>query len=68
MRAAKTKRATRVMTFAEKVLGSREAGRRYLRTKNFALGGVAPMDMLKTTDGEQLVLNELQAHSEGGPL
>jgi uncharacterized protein (DUF2384 family) len=57
----------RVASVAARLLGSQEAGRRYLKTPSFALGGVTPLELLKTPDGEQLVLNELQARQEGGP-
>jgi hypothetical protein len=53
---------------ASELLGSPEAGRQYLRTTNFALGGVTPLGLLKTAEGEQLVLNELQTQAAGGPV
>jgi putative toxin-antitoxin system antitoxin component (TIGR02293 family) len=61
-------RAARVSTAAAEVLGGFEAARRYMRTKNFALGGATPLDLLKTAEGERLVMNELQAQAESGPL
>jgi putative toxin-antitoxin system antitoxin component (TIGR02293 family) len=61
-------RLGRVATAAAHLLGSRDAGRQYLRTSNFALGGATPLELLKTAEGEQLVLNELQTHQEGGPV
>jgi putative toxin-antitoxin system antitoxin component (TIGR02293 family) len=61
-------RLGRVATVAAHLLGSRDAGRQYLRTPNFALGGAIPLELLKTAEGEQLVLNELQTHQEGGPV
>lgn len=61
-------RAARVTTAAAEVLGSFDAARKYMHTKNFALGGSTPAELLKTSEGERLVLNELQAHAEGGPL
>jgi putative toxin-antitoxin system antitoxin component (TIGR02293 family) len=61
-------RAARVTTAAAEVLGSFDAARKYMHTKNFALGGSTPADLLKTSEGERLVLNELQAQAEGGPL
>lgn len=61
-------RLGRVATIASELLGSPEAGRQYLRTANFALGGATPLELLKTAEGEQLVLNELQTHSAGGPV
>jgi putative toxin-antitoxin system antitoxin component (TIGR02293 family) len=61
-------RLGRVATLASEMLGSPEAGRQYLRTANFALGGATPLELLRTAEGEQLVLNELQTHSAGGPV
>ncbi len=62
MRAART-----TMTAAE-VLGSYDAARAYMHTRNFALGGATPAELVKTSDGERIVLNELHAQAEGGPL
>jgi hypothetical protein len=42
--------------------------RNYLRAPNFALGGAAPRDLLKTAEGEQMVLSELQAQADSGPV
>jgi len=61
-------RMTRATLSAAKVFGNLEAGRNYLRTKNFALGGAAPIDLLQTAEGERIVLNELQTQADGGPL
>jgi putative toxin-antitoxin system antitoxin component (TIGR02293 family) len=61
-------RIGRVLTMAYDVFGSLDAAREYLRAPNFALGGVAPRDLLKTAEGEQLVLSELNAQAEGGPV
>jgi uncharacterized protein (DUF2384 family) len=61
-------RAARVATAAAEVLGSFDAARKYMRTRNFALGGATPAELLKTAEGERLLLNELQAHAEGGPI
>lgn len=61
-------RIGRVLTMAQEVFGSADAARKYLRTPNFALGGAVPRDLLKTAEGEQLVLAELQAQGEGGPV
>ncbi len=61
-------RIGRVLTMAQEVFGSADAARKYLRTPNFALGGVVPRDLLKTAEGEQLVLAEIQTQSEGGPV
>lgn len=61
-------RAARVTAAAAELLGSFDAARKYMHTKNFALGGATPAELLKTSEGERLVLNELQAQSEGGPV
>lgn len=61
-------RLGRVAVMAAELMGSSEDGRRYLRTPNFALGGATPMELLKTAEGEQLVLAELQAQADGGPV
>ncbi len=52
---------------ATRVLGSIDEARRYLKTPNFALGGVAPRDLLLTAEGTHCALNELQTHVDGGP-
>jgi putative toxin-antitoxin system antitoxin component (TIGR02293 family) len=61
-------RIGRVLTMAYQVFGSADAARKYLATPNFALGGAVPRDLLKTAEGEQLVLSELQTQVEGGPV
>ena len=61
-------RIGRVLTMARDVFGSLDAAREYLRTPNFALGGAIPRDLLKTAEGEQLVVSELQTQAEGGPV
>jgi uncharacterized protein (DUF2384 family) len=61
-------RVARVLETAAETFGDYEAARRYLRTRNFALGGATPRDLLKTADGERIVLNELQAQADSGPL
>jgi putative toxin-antitoxin system antitoxin component (TIGR02293 family) len=61
-------RLGRIAVMAAELMGSSEDGRRYLRTPNFALGGVTPLELLKTAEGEQLVLAELQAQADGGPV
>jgi putative toxin-antitoxin system antitoxin component (TIGR02293 family) len=61
-------RIGRVLTMAGDFFGSLDAARRYLRTPNFALGGAVPRDLLKTSEGEQLVLTELQTQQAGGPV
>ncbi|MDP8984190.1 MAG: MbcA/ParS/Xre antitoxin family protein [Pseudomonadota bacterium] len=61
-------RLGRIAVMAAELMGSAEDGRRYLRTPNFALGGATPLELLKTAEGEQLVLAELQAQADGGPV
>jgi putative toxin-antitoxin system antitoxin component (TIGR02293 family) len=61
-------RIGRVLTLAGDALGSLDAARQYLRTPNFALGGAAPRELLRTAEGEQIVLAEIQAQAEGGPV
>ncbi len=61
-------RIGRAFTIAGAAFGSFESARNYLRTPNFALGGAAPRDLLKTAEGEQIVLAEIQAQAEGGPV
>jgi putative toxin-antitoxin system antitoxin component (TIGR02293 family) len=61
-------RLSRIAVMAAELMGSAAAGRRYLRTPNFALGGATPIELLRTAEGEQLVLAELQAQADGGPV
>lgn len=61
-------RAARATMTAAEVLGSYDAGRAYMHTRNFALGGATPAELVKTSDGERIVLDELHAQAEGGPL
>jgi putative toxin-antitoxin system antitoxin component (TIGR02293 family) len=61
-------RIGRVLTMAADLFGSLEMARQYLRTPNFALGGAIPRDLLKTGEGEQIVIAELQTQAAGGPV
>jgi hypothetical protein len=61
-------RMTRATLTAAEVLGSLDAARAYLRTRNFALGGATPLELLQSAEGERIVLNELQAQADGGPV
>jgi hypothetical protein len=61
-------RAARAAIAAAEVLGGFEAAHKYLRTRNFALGGATPLELLKTAEGERLVMNELQAQADSGPI
>lgn len=45
-----------------------ETSATYLRTRNFALGGLMPAELLTTEEGTRQVLAEISAHAEGGPL
>jgi uncharacterized protein (DUF2384 family) len=61
-------RAARATLYAADVLGSLDDARDYMHTRNFALGGATPADLIRTDGGERIVLNELQTQAEGGPL
>ena len=61
-------RIGRGLLMARDVFGTLDAAREYLRVPNFALGGAIPRDLLKTAEGEQLVLSELRTQAEGGPV
>jgi len=61
-------RSTRVTLAATEVFGGFDQAREYLRTKNFALGGARPIDLIQTAEGERVVLNELQAQAHSAPL
>lgn len=45
-----------------------ETAATYMRTRNFALGGLMPTDLLATEEGTRQVLAEISTHIEGGPL
>ena len=64
----KALRLARALGMATQALGDVEEAIAYLRTPNFALGGMAPRELLQTAEGEQLVLNEIQAQADGGPV
>jgi len=40
----------------------------YMQTRNFALGGRSPAELVATESGTRQVLSEISAHAEGGPL
>ena len=61
-------RGARATLTAAEVLGSFDAARAYMHTPNYALGGHTPAELIKTSEGERIVLNELQAHAACGPL
>jgi uncharacterized protein (DUF2384 family) len=60
-------RCRRVLTEATAALGA-DAAQTYLHTGNFALGGTTPAELLQSSKGERVVLNELRTHLECGPL
>ncbi len=64
----KALRLVRALSLATRAMGSSDEARAYLKTPNFALGGLTPRELLQTAEGEQLVLNELQTHMESGPV
>ena len=45
-----------------------ETAAMYMRTRNFALRGLMPSELLTTEEGMRQVLAEMSAHVEGGPL
>ena len=61
-------RGARATLTAAEVFGDFEAARTYMHTPNYALGGHTPAELIKTSEGERIVLNELQTQAEGGPL
>lgn len=61
-------RGARATLTAAEIFGDFEAARAYMHTPNYALGGHTPAELIKTSEGERIVLNELQTQAEGGPL
>lgn len=61
-------RSVRVTVAASDVFGGFDQAREYLRTKNFALGGYKPIDLIQTAEGERIVLDELYAQAHSAPL
>lgn len=64
----KALRLVRAVLLAAHLLGSADEARAYLKSPNIALGGMTPRDLLMTAEGGQGVLNELQTHTDGGPI
>ena len=60
-------RYRRVLIEATAVLGA-DVAETYLHTGNFALGGSTPAELLESSEGEGVILNELRSHLECGPL
>ena len=58
----------RVRAAAAVMFGSKAAAGRYMITRNFALGGATPLQMLDRPGGEDAVMNEIQTQGECGPL
>jgi uncharacterized protein (DUF2384 family) len=61
-------RGARASLMAAELLGGFEAAKSYMHTRNFALGGAMPMNLVKMAGGERVVMNDLQTHADGGPL
>ncbi|MFM7086008.1 MAG: antitoxin Xre/MbcA/ParS toxin-binding domain-containing protein [Cyanobium sp.] len=61
-------RGARATLTAAEVFGDFESARAYMHTPNYALGGHTPAELIKTSEGERIVLNELQTQAECGPL
>ncbi|MDH4459226.1 MAG: MbcA/ParS/Xre antitoxin family protein [Nevskia sp.] len=61
-------RLLRAVFIATCVLRSAKEARSYLKTPNLALGGMTPLHLLKTAEGSQQLLNELQSHMDCGPV
>lgn len=60
-------RRTLVQREVEARLGP-EVAATYMQTKNFALGGLTPSELVATRQGTSQVLAEISAHADGGPL
>lgn len=45
-----------------------EVAATFMTTRNFALGGRVPADLIVTEEGTRQVLSEISAHSAEGPL
>lgn len=54
--AALSERATTVLKVANDILGDENAARRWISAPNCALGGVVPLNALKTSDGRDQVV------------
>lgn len=56
-----------VVREVEGLLGS-EVAATYMLTRNFALGGRTPAELVATDEGTRRVLSEISAQSAGGPV
>lgn len=61
-------RIKHVSAKAAEIFGSHTSARIYLDTPNFAVGGEVPRTFLDSAEEEQIVLLELQTHTQGGPV
>jgi putative toxin-antitoxin system antitoxin component (TIGR02293 family) len=59
-------RLARVVAEADAYVGARDRALRWLRTKNWALGGRAPLGLLATEPGTELVRQALATIAYGG--
>jgi len=56
---------TEVMSMGEDVFDDTKQFRNWLRTKNYALGNLTPMELLSSSYGKELVLSEMTRIDEG---
>jgi putative toxin-antitoxin system antitoxin component (TIGR02293 family) len=56
---------TEVMSMGEEVFDDTKQFRHWLRTTNYALGNLTPMELLSSSYGKELVLSELVRVDEG---
>ena len=63
-----TEREARVIAAAARVLGGTDAAHAYVRTRNFHSGARDRWSCSGNHEGERAVLNEVQAHADGGPI
>lgn len=61
-------RGARATLTAAAIFGDFESARTYMNTPNYALGGHTQAELIKTSEGERIVLNELQTQVECVPL
>jgi uncharacterized protein (DUF2384 family) len=57
----------KVLVFAAEVLGNKTKARKWLSASQFALGGIVPLDLMKTSEGVQEVY-KLLGRIDDGPL
>jgi hypothetical protein len=61
-------RLAAVASMAADYFGSHRDGLQYLHEHNFGLGGLAPIELLGSAMGEDVVVQELIAQIDGGPV